>query len=205
MNVEIRKAERPPLSLTPGKLQMRLKPIAAEALTEEQKIVMREAEEGPRGHVPKPMLGWLSNPEMARRIQHLGGLLRYQTTLPARLSELAILITARHWGTAYAWQAHKREGLKGGLDGQIIAAIAARKRPHFDQRDAEIVYDFSSTLLARHRVDDALYKTTIDQFGERGVSELIGIIGYYSLVSMTLNTFEFDVPEGQTPEISHDD
>jgi 4-carboxymuconolactone decarboxylase len=184
---------------------MRLKPLAAGALTEEQKTVMREAEEGRRGHVPKPMLGWLGNPEMARRAQHLGALLRYETTLAGRLSELAILVTARHWSAAYAWQAHKREALKCGLDGQIIADIAARKKPRFDQRDAEIVYEFSSTLLARHRVDDALYQTAVAQFGERGIAEIVGIIGYYSLVCLTLNTFEFDMPEGQTPEISHDD
>ncbi len=184
---------------------MRLKPIVFDALSDEQRSVLREAQEGPRGHVPKPMLGWIGSPELARRAQHLGAFVRYGTTLPPRLSELAILITARHCCSAYEWQAHKREALKAGLEPLIIDAIAARLPPPYADEPARSIDRFAWALLRQHRVPQDIYDEAVRQFGERGVSELIGIIGYYVLVAMTLNTFEFDLPEGMVAEISHDD
>src|SRR3712207_3109098 len=97
--------------------------------TPEQRAVCDEAVSGLRGRIPAPMIAWLRNPELARRGQRLGELLRYETTLEPRLSELAILVTARHWSSHYEWAAHKREGLKAGMDPAAIAAIAARRPP----------------------------------------------------------------------------
>jgi alkylhydroperoxidase family enzyme len=105
-----------------------------EAMTPEQKEAVAEVVSGLRGRVPAPMIAWLRNPELARRGQKLGELLRYQTTLPPRLSELAILVCARHWTSHHEWTAHKREALKAGLEPAIIEAIAARRAPDFPMR-----------------------------------------------------------------------
>ena len=184
---------------------MRLKPINVEELSDEQRAVLREAEAGRRGHVPKPMLGWIASPEFARRAQHLGAFVRYETSLSPLLSELAILITARHCCSAYEWQAHKREALKAGLDPAVIDAIAARRAPPYTDDEARAVDRFATALLQTHRVPREDYDEAVSLFGERGVGELIGVIGYYVFVAMTLNTFEFDLPDGVVAEISHDD
>ena len=116
--------------------------------TPEERAVCEEAASGLRGRIPAPMVAWLRNPELARRGQRLGELLRYQTTLEPRLSELAILITARHWTSHYEWTAHKREGLKAGMDPEAVAAIAARRPPALRDEAERAVYEVSSALLA---------------------------------------------------------
>src|SRR5689334_17785164 len=107
----------------------RLKLLPEAEMTPEQKEVRDEAVAGIRGRVPAPMIAWLRNAELARRAQRLGELLRYQTTLEPDLSELAILVCGRHWTSHLEWTAHKREGLKAGIDPQVIADIAARREP----------------------------------------------------------------------------
>jgi 4-carboxymuconolactone decarboxylase len=172
-----------------------------EAMTPEQKEAVAEVVSGLRGRVPAPMIAWLRNPELARRGQKLGELLRYQTTLPPRLSELAILVCARHWTSHHEWTAHKREALKAGLEPAIIEAIAARRAPDFPDAEAALVHELSSVLLATGRVPPALYARATETFGERGVVELVGILGYYCLVALTLNTFELGLPGSHAPEL----
>src|SRR5918998_6091833 len=116
--------------------------------TPEQRAVCEEAVSGLRGRIPAPMVAWLRNPELARRAQKLGELLRYQTTLEPRLSELAILVCARHWTSHYEWTVHKREGLKAGMDPEVVAAIAARRKPSLRDAREQAVHDVASTLLA---------------------------------------------------------
>jgi len=169
--------------------------------TPEERAVCEEAVSGLRGRVPAPMIAWLKNPEMARRGQRLGELLRYQTVLEPRLSELAILVTARHWTAHYEWTVHKREGLKAGMDPEVVAAIAARREPILGDARERAVYDVSTTLLSTRRVPEALYRRGIETLGERGMVELVGILGYYALVAMTLNVFEIGLPEAFAPEI----
>jgi 4-carboxymuconolactone decarboxylase len=169
--------------------------------TPEEQAACLEAISGIRGRVPAPMIAWLKNPELARRGQKLGELLRYQTTLPPRLSELAILVTARDWTSHHEWTAHKREGLKAGMDPAVIAAIAARRQPVLQDAQEQVVYELATTLLATRRVPEALYQRGIAELGERGVVELVGILGYYVLVAMTLNVFELGLPEAFAPEL----
>jgi 4-carboxymuconolactone decarboxylase len=133
--------------------------------------------------------------------QKLGEFVRYETTLPPRLSELAILIIARHWTAQFEWTAHKAEALKGGLDPEIIEDIANRRAPRFKNPDEPVVYDFSVSLNQTHAVPDELYQRAVATIGLRGVVELVGILGYYTLISMTLNTFEI-LPEGTAPELT---
>jgi 4-carboxymuconolactone decarboxylase len=169
--------------------------------TPEEQAVCAEVVAGPRGRVPAPMIAWLRNPELARRGQRLGELLRYQTTLEPRLSELAILVTARHWTSHYEWTAHKREGLKAGMDPVVVEAIAARRPPALRDDTERVVYEASSTLLGSSRVPEALYQRGVAVLGERGMVELVGILGYYSLVALTLNAFEIGLPEAFASEL----
>jgi len=172
-----------------------------DAMTPEQKAAVAEVVAGIRGRVPAPMIAWLRNPELARRGQKLGELLRYQTTLTPRLSELAILVCARHWTSHHEWTAHKREALKAGLEPDIIAAIAARRAPDFPDAEAALVHAFSAALLATGRVPPELHARGVAAFGERGVVELVGILGYYCLVALTLNAFELGLPGSHAPEL----
>lgn len=176
-----------------------------EAMTPEQKAAVAEAVAGIRGRVPAPMVAWLQNPDLASRAQKLGELLRYQTTLEPRLSELAILVCGRHWTSHHEWTAHKREGLKAGMDPEVIAAIAARRTPELRDAREQAVYDVSTTLLATGRVPKPLYAAGVAALGERGMVELVGILGYYCLVALTLNTFELGIPGSVAPELNDPD
>jgi 4-carboxymuconolactone decarboxylase len=169
--------------------------------TPEQRAVCEEAVSGLRGRIPAPMIAWLRSPELARRGQRLGELMRYQTTLEPRLSELAILVTARHWSSHYEWAAHKREGLKAGMDPEVVAAIAARRPPALRDEAERAVYEVSSALLATRRLPETVYRRGVAALGERGMVELVGILGYYSLVALTLNAFELGLPDAFAPEL----
>jgi len=179
----------------------RIKIRTREELTEEQRRVYDATIAGRRGRVPAPLIAWLESPVLANRAQKLGEFVRYETTLTPRISELAILVIARHWTAQFEWTAHKAEALKGGLDADIIDDIANRRRPRFKNEDERVVYDFSVTLNETHAIPDALYRETVDAIGERGVVELVGILGYYTLISMTLNTFEIELPDGRPAEL----
>lgn len=176
-----------------------------EAMTAAQKAAVAEAVAGIRGRVPAPMVAWLQNPDLASRAQKLGELLRYQTTLEPRLSELAILVCGRHWTSHHEWTAHKREGLKAGMDPEVIAAIAARRTPTLRDAREQAVYDVSTTLLATGRVPKPLYEAGVAALGERGMVELVGILGYYCLVALTLNAFELGIPGSVAPELGDPD
>ncbi len=172
------------------------------AMTDDQRAACAEASASKRGRPPAPFAAWLQAPEFARRAQALGALLRYDTTLPPRLSELAILLTARHWTAHYEWKVHKQAALDGGLAPDIIAAIAKRATPSFTAVDERMVYTVAQSLLQTQAVPDALYAEAVVVLGERGMVELVGVLGYYALVSMTLNTFQIGLPEAHQPELA---
>ncbi len=165
-------------------------------MSAEQLRVVAGAVAGARGRVPVPMQAWLHSPELADRAQRLGEFARYQTTLAGRLSELAILVVARTWTAQYEWFAHRRDALKAGLGEDVIAAIAVGREPEFAADDEALVYAFSRSVMLRYGVDDGLYARATEVLGAQGVVELVGILGYYTLVAMTLNVFEMgDVKE----------
>lgn len=172
-----------------------------DAPTPEQATVIAEVVAGKRGRVPAPMVGWLPNPELARRAQRLGELLRFDTSLEPSLSELAILICARHWTSHHEWTAHKRIALQAGLDPQTVADIAARQEPFLRNARETAVFAVASTLLAQTKLDDALYARGIATLGERGMVDLVAILGYYSMVALTLNAFELGLPDALAPEL----
>lgn len=173
--------------------RIQMKPVAE--MTPEEKTAFDEAATGLRGHVPAPMIAWIKNPELARRAQKLGEYLRYQTSLPTRLSELAILTTARYWTSHYEWRVHKKEALKAGLSPEVIANIASHRPPTFDTDDESAVHELATSLLQTGSIPDELYRRGVATLGEKAIVELVGVLGYYSLVSLTLNAFEINMPD----------
>jgi 4-carboxymuconolactone decarboxylase len=142
-----------------------------------------------------PYRAYIRNPELAPRLSALSDYLRWNTTLPPRLSELAILITARNWTAQYEWAAHYPLAIKAGVDARILADLAAGHRPESMREDEAALYDLASSLYRDKKVSDAVYKAAVGKFGERGVMDIIGIIGYYDLVSMTLITMQAHAPD----------
>lgn len=168
----------------------------------EQAAACDAARSGPRGKVPAPMIAWLRNPELARRAQDLGALLRFDTSLTPKLTELAILVCARHWTSHYEWTAHKQLALQAGLDASVIGAIADHRTPHFNDAKEKIVYEISQELLSCGQVSQASYDAGLLGLGERGLVELVSILGYYCLVSLTLNCFEIGLPDSWAAELT---
>jgi 4-carboxymuconolactone decarboxylase len=180
---------------------MRLKLLSPGEMNADQKQTYDESIAGKRGAPPAPMMAWLNSPEMARHATRLGEVMRYNTIFPAKLSEIAILVTARHWTSHYEWYAHKRLALKGGMDTRIIDDIRDRRTPVFDDPKGQMIYDVAKSLHEGHGVSKTLYDEAVKLLGERGIVEIIGLCGYYTMVSMTLNTFEFELPDGQVSEL----
>jgi 4-carboxymuconolactone decarboxylase len=181
--------------------QMRLKLLSPDEMSADQRQTYDESIAGKRGAPPPPMMAWLNSPEMARHATRLGEVMRFDTVFPARISEIAILVTARHWTAHYEWFAHKRLALKGGLDPKIIDDIRDRRTPQFDDPKAKLVYDVAKSLHEGHGIAKGLYEEAVKMVGERGVVEIIGLCGYYTMVSMTLNSFEFGLPDGEVSEL----
>lgn len=179
----------------------RIHPPSDTELDPAQQRVYDAITAGPRGEVVGPLGVWLWRPELADRAQRLGEYARYRTCLPARLSELAILVVARFWGSEFEWCVHKQIALDAGLDPRAVESIRAGGVPAFDEPGQAVVYEFSRTLLRRHGVDDALYARAIETLGEAAVIDLVGILGYYSLISMTINVFRVPLPDGAEREL----
>jgi 4-carboxymuconolactone decarboxylase len=184
------------------KPEMRLKLLSPDEMTADQRQTYDESIAGKRGAPPPPMMAWLNSPEMARHATRLGEVMRFDTVFPARISEIAILVTARHWSAHYEWFAHKRLALKGGLDPKIIDDIRDRRTPQFDDPKAKLVYDVAKSLHEGHGIAKGLYDEAVKMVGERGIVEIIGLCGYYTMVSMTLNSFEFGLPDGEVSELA---
>jgi 4-carboxymuconolactone decarboxylase len=181
---------------------MRLKLLSPGEMSEDQRQTYDESIASKRGRPPPPMMAWLNSPEMARHATRLGAVLRFDTIFPAELSEIAILVTARHWTSHYEWYAHKRLALKAGMDPKIIEAIRDRRTPNLEDPTSRMIYDVAKSLHEAKGLAKGLYDEAVKVLTERGLVEIIGLCGYYTLVSMTLNTFEFDLPEGEVSELA---
>jgi 4-carboxymuconolactone decarboxylase len=172
---------------------------SADAMTPEQKRMADAIVAGPRGSLRGPFPVLIHSPVMGDLAQRLGAYVRFDSVLPPPLRELAILCTARFWTAQYEWYAHRELGLKAGLDPSIIDAIAQGKRPGRLSREELIIYDFASELLTTKAVSDPAFAAVKEAFGLQGVVDLIGTIGYYSLVAMALNVNQTALPPGAVP------
>ncbi|OAI41040.1 4-carboxymuconolactone decarboxylase [bacterium SCGC AG-212-C10] len=180
----------------------RLTPLALEDMTPEQRKVADEIVSGPRGGMRGPFEAWLRSPGLADVAQKLGAYCRFESSLPPDLSELAILLTGKHWKAQFEFWAHARLAKSVGLAPEIIEAVRLGTPPPFTRDEERVIYDFVTTHFRENRVSDELFQRAVAAFGERGVVDLIGLVGYYGLVSFTLNVFEVPVPEGQTEPLS---
>ncbi|HET7032333.1 MAG TPA: carboxymuconolactone decarboxylase family protein [Casimicrobiaceae bacterium] len=179
----------------------RFKPLAFDEMTPAQKTMVEHLLAGPRGGVNGPFNVLLRSPEIGDLGQEFGASTRFKSSLPQKLYELAILVTARHWTSQYEWQAHHRSALQAGLSPAIADAIAQGRRPASMQKDEEAVYNFVSELLNTKRVSDATFAAAKNTFGERGVVDIVAVTGWYNIVSMLLNVDRYPVLEGTQPEL----
>jgi 4-carboxymuconolactone decarboxylase len=170
--------------------------LTAETMSEDQRRVAAAIVSGPRKGLRGPFKALLASPELADRVQRVGAYIRFESALPARLNELAILLVARKWTAQFEFYAHAELARAAGLDPAIIAAIAVGKRPPSLAADESDVYTFCAELLETTRVSDPAFLAVWERFGERGVIDLIGALGYYSLVSMVLNVDRVSLPDG---------
>lgn len=156
---------------------------------------------GRRGTIQGPLLAALHNPELADRWQALGALLRYETSIPPLLSELAILIVARRWNSEVEWSIHAPIARSAGVAPAWIDAVRARRRPDAAADDVLEVHDFACQLAETGWVEDEVYNAIRKRWGEVGVVELGAIVGYYSLVAMTLNVHHIPLPPTVAPDL----
>ena len=194
-------AQQTPDTSNLGLVGDRFKPLTWDVMTPEQKTMTMNLLTGPRRGLPGPFNVLLRSPEMGDLAQKLGEYARFRPDVPAKLRELAIIVTARHWTAQYEWNAHRRAAAQAGLKEDIIKAIAERKRPAGMQPDEESVYNFATELLETKNVSDATFKSVKDKFGEKGVVDIIGVMGYYQMVSMLLNVDRYPLPAGTQPEL----
>ncbi len=175
----------------------RMPDVSRESLSEAQRVVFDLIASGPHAKVIGPFPAWLQSPELARRARSLSEFLRFQSSPSKRLAEIAILVTGRHWKSEFEFYAHAELARNAGVEEPIIQAIAAGKRPQFSRSDDAIAYDLCTELLESRRIADATYNRAVDAFGLQTLVELVAIVGYYCMVSLTLNAFEAPLPSGE--------
>jgi len=154
------------------------------------------------GGLRGPFNAWLHAPKIGQPAQRLGEAVRYESRLPPRLRELAILTVSARWRADYEWWAHSRIARSVGLGDETITALKSEELPSAAEPEELAVHRLAIELMDNHRVNDEVYREAVARLGEPGVVELITLLGYYTLVSMILNTFQVAIPEGETPPFS---
>ena len=175
----------------------RLPPLTPDTMTPEQTRVFAAIKASPRGVVQGPLLAWLHSPGLADRAQALGAFCRYHTSLPGRLSELAIITAGAYWKAGFEWHVHAPIAIKAGLNPEAVEALRLGATPHFELEDEQAVWRFAHHLLHDHDVPEATFQTVESLLGSVAVVELVGVLGYYGLISMTIKAFRVPVPEGE--------
>jgi 4-carboxymuconolactone decarboxylase len=175
--------------------------LSPEQMSAEQRRIYEDIVRSRGVWLNGPYAPLLHSPQLAEKAQVFGEFVRYHTVLEPLLSELAILVTARHWDCQFEWFQHVKIARSQGLGEAICAAIAQGMRPEFTDEKEVAIYEFSSQLLATHFVDEAAYARARELFGVQGTVELVGIIGYYSFIAMTLNAHEVPLPAGTLPPL----
>ncbi len=181
--------------------QDRLPRIPPDKLTDAQKKAIDEFKAARGVDVSGPFVPLLRSPEVMNRARAMGDYLRFKSTLPPRLSEFVIIITAREWTQNYEWDAHARLALEAGVKPDTVNAIAAGRRPDAMTDDETLLYELTSELHHHKSITDDTYARAVTRFGEQGVIDAVGITGYYTLLAMVLNTARTPVPAGRPPAL----
>jgi 4-carboxymuconolactone decarboxylase len=170
-------------------------------MTPEQREVYDAVVNGPRGELRGPLLAALHRPELADKWQQFGEILRYRTCLPPQLNELAILVTARYWRCQLEWHIHEEAARKTGLAPAVIEDVRQRRRPAAADAATLAIHDYCIELHENKAVSEGVYQEVLGRWGVLGVVELTALVGYYTMVAMTLNAHEFPLPEGIAPPL----
>jgi len=170
-------------------------------MSDAQRAAADELIAGPRKGVKGPFIALLRSPELMARLQRVGEFLRFQSSLPVRVSEFATLVVSRQWTQQFEWFTHVPLAIKAGTARETIDALSEARRPATMSAQEAMVYDFVTELAVNKGVSDSLYRECVDSHGEQGVLELIGLVGYFTLISMTLNVARTpaDIVEGVAP------
>ncbi len=179
----------------------RVPALKPEEMTDEQKRVDQEIGSTRSGRAGGPFAIWLRDPALADQANQFGNYLRNATSLAKSLQEIAILLTARHWTAQYEWWVHARRALEAGVHEDVVEAIRDRRRPGFDDAVEEMVYVVCSELYDTHALSDDTHDRASELLGQQALIELVAIIGFYSMIALTLNAFEAPVPEGGPPPL----
>ena len=182
----------------------RFKPLTETDMTDAQRQAAAELARGPRGRLNPggPNSTLLRSPDLMSRTQKVGEYLRYASSLPARLNEFAILVTARRWSAQLEWVAHHPLAIAAGLDPAVADDLARGKRPAAMKDDEAAVYQFCTELHDNRAVSDAAFEAVAGRFGERGVVDLIGVTGYYTMMAMVINVAREPLPGGVVPPLA---
>jgi 4-carboxymuconolactone decarboxylase len=177
----------------------RLPPLQRAAMSEAQRKVADELAAGPRGGVKGPFIPLLRSPELMDRLQKVGEYLRFQSSLEARISEFVMLVVSRQWTQQFEWAVHVPLALKAGIKTETVESLAHGRRPAGMAGDEAMVYDLCVELAQNHGLSDATYRQAIDHLGESGLMDLLGLIGYFTTVSMVMNVAHTPAPAGAAP------
>ncbi len=177
----------------------RFKPLKYDEMTPEQKTMIEHLLAGERGGANGPFNVLLRSPEVGDLGQQFGGAMRFRTGLPRDVSEVIIIMTGRFWMAQYEWNSHRNAALQNGVNPAIVDAIAAGRRPTEMPPEIEAAYNLIDELLTTHQVTDATFKSAREKYGERGVVDIVGLSGWYGLVSMLLNVDRYPLPQGVGP------
>ena len=180
----------------------RMPPIPTEKMTAEQREVAAEIAAGPRGKVEGPYWPILRSPGLARCIQNVGAYYRYKCPLDRKINEMAALMAARSWSQQFVWDVHILQALDAGLARDVATALAEGRRPLEMAKDEETLWDFVNELLVTKGVSDSTYEGALDMFGEEGVFDILGILGYYTTLSMIMNVGRTDMLDNRHPPIA---
>ena len=176
----------------------RFETLTPETMTPAQRAAAEAIEAGPRGTgLRGPFNALLRSPELCDRVQRLGAYIRFGSAIPAPLNELAICMVGRKWTAQYEFWAHRKLAIDAGLAPAIVDALAAGERPAVLSADEALVHDFTRSLLDTGQVPDELFGRARERFGERGVVDLVGAVGYYCMVSLVLNVDRVPLPDGE--------
>ena len=174
-------------------------PIPADKMTEAQKKAAAELAAGPRGGFRGPFVPLVRSPELMNRVQKVGEYLRYNNSLPQKLVEMTVLMTARRWTQQFEWNAHYPLALKAGLKKEVAEAIAEGRHPAGMAEDEETAYNFTTELNQNGSVSDPTYARAVSAFKEQGVIDLIAVNGYYSLLGMVMGVARTPLAPGDVP------
>jgi 4-carboxymuconolactone decarboxylase len=187
--------------------QERFPELKPEQLSPQQKAYVESLAKPPRNNTTAlknpPFKVYMRDPELASKLEAVSDYVRWGTGLDPRLTELAIMITARNWSSQWIWRGHYRAAVRGGLDASVGTDIAAGKRPEKMKPDETILYNYATELYRDKAVSDATYAAAVKQFGEKGLVDLIATMGYYDTVAMTLITAKAVAPkEDDVPQLA---